>query len=212
MTRGFIFDVDGVLLDSIPAYRAAWALWAAEHGVDEASIWAVAHGRRPLDIIRAAASRLDAAAALKRFEGIIQVEYEKVNAVAGARRLLERLPPASWAVATSGNRDLVTGAFRRLGLPMPHRGVYGDDVSRGKPDPACYLLAARRLNVRPADCVVVEDAPAGVAAGRSAGMTVIAVTTTHTAEELRAAHRVHGSLDDVAADVFGGRSGGAAVE
>lgn len=202
--RGCIFDVDGVLLDSIPAYRRAWASWAIEHGVEDRAIWAVAHGRRPVDIIRATAGHLNETAALRRFESLIEVEYEQVNAVAGAREILERLPPSAWAVATSGDRRLVERAFHRLRLPQPHVGVYGEDVTSGKPDPSCYLLAARRMGLRPGQCAVIEDAPTGVAAGKAAGMTVIAVTTTHGAEELHQADQVHRSLYEVAATVSAG--------
>jgi mannitol-1-/sugar-/sorbitol-6-phosphatase len=202
--RGCIFDVDGVLLDSIPAYRRAWAAWAMEHGVEERAIWAVAHGRRPVDIIRATVGRLNETAVLRRFEALIEVEYEHVNAVAGAREILERLPRPAWAVATSGGRRLVERALQRLRLPQPHVGVYGEDVTLGKPDPSCYLLAARRMGLRPDECAVVEDAPTGVAAGKAAGMTVIAVTTTHGAEELHHADQVHGSLYEVAATVSAG--------
>jgi hypothetical protein len=133
--RGCIFDVDGVLLDSIPAYRRAWASWAIEHVVEERAIWAVAHGRRPVDIIRATAGHLNETAALRRFEILIEAGYEQVNAVAGAREILERLPRSAWAVATSGDRRLVERAFHRLRLPQPHVGVYGEDVTSGKPDP-----------------------------------------------------------------------------
>jgi sugar-phosphatase len=201
--RGCIFDVDGVLLDSIAAYRRAWAAWATEHGVEEEAIWAVAHGRRPVDIIRAAAGHLSETAALRRFETLIEVEYEHVNAVAGAREILGQLPRSAWAVATSGDRRLVERAFHRLRLPRPHVGVYGEDVTLGKPDPGCYLLAAGRMGLRPGECAVIEDAPAGVAAGKAAGMTVIAVTITHAAEELHQADQVHGSLYEVAAALPG---------
>jgi sugar-phosphatase len=83
-------------------------------------------------------------------------------------------------------------------------GVYGEDVTLGKPDPSCYLLAARRMGLRPGECAVIEDAPTGVAAGKAAGMTVIAVTTTHAAVELHHADQVHGSLHEVATAVSAG--------
>ncbi|MEO3871801.1 HAD-IA family hydrolase [Nonomuraea sp. B12E4] len=209
MRRGCIFDVDGVLLDSIPAYRRAWGAWAVEHDVREAAIWAVAHGRRPLDIIRAAAGKLNETASLRRFESLIRTEYEAVEALDGAHGLLERLPPAAWTTATSGNRDLVERAFARLRLPKPHTGVCGEDVSVGKPDPGCYLLAAGRMGMTPSECIVIEDAPAGVAAGKAAGMTVIAVTTTHTAKDLREADQVHGSLPEAADAILAELGGGA---
>jgi sugar-phosphatase len=164
----------------------------------------VAHGRRPVDIIRATAGHLNETAALRRFEILIEAGYEQVNAVAGAREILERLPRSAWAVATSGDRRLVERAFHRLRLPQPHVGVYGEDVTSGKPDPSCYLLAARRMGLRPGECAVIEDAPTGVAAGKAAGMTVIAVTTTHGAEELPQTDQVHRSLHEVAVTVSAG--------
>ena len=81
--------------------------------------------------------------------------------------------------------------------------MYGEDVTAGKPDPGCYLLAARRMGLRPGECAVIEDAPTGVAAGKAAGMTVIAVTTTHAAGELHQADQVHSSLHEVAAALSG---------
>jgi mannitol-1-/sugar-/sorbitol-6-phosphatase len=198
----FIFDVDGVLLDSIPAYQKAWAAWAAEYCVDEEVIWAVAHGRRPVDIIRSVGGGLDVTAALNRFENLIQLEYETVEAHDGAHDVLTTLPCSSWSVATSSSQALVEAAFRRLRLPTPDRGVYGADISLGKPDPSCFLLAAERLQVSPTDCVVVEDSASGVAAGKAAGMTVIAVTTTHTAEDLHQADSIHGCLTEAAGIIY----------
>lgn len=116
--------------------------------------------------------------------------------MAGARDLLQQIQ-AVWTVVTSGSQDLVQRAFRRLALPVPRIGVYGADVAAGKPDPACYLLAAERLDVNPMACVVVEDAPSGVAAGKAAGMTVIAVTTTDDAKQLHQADVVVSSLYEV---------------
>lgn len=192
-----LFDVDGVLLDSIDAYRRAWRAWGAEHQIGEDAIWAVAHGRRPVDIIRLSAPQLEERAGLRRFEALIAAEYGRVPAMPGARDLLGGLSVA-WAVVTSGSQGLVDRAFGRLELPVPRVGVYDSDVTAGKPDPACYRLAARRLGVAPSACVVVEDAPSGVAAGKAAGMTVIAVTTTHAGSELGQADRTVYSLPEVA--------------
>jgi mannitol-1-/sugar-/sorbitol-6-phosphatase len=194
---GVLFDVDGVLLDSIPAYQRAWRAWADEYGISEKAIWATAHGRRPIDIIRLNAPGVNEQTALHRFEELIDAEYERVSAMSGARDLLER-NSAVWALVTSGSHALVRRAFRRLDLPMPRIGVYGADVAVGKPDPSCYRLAAQRLELDPRACVVVEDAPNGVVAGKSAGMTVIAVSTTHTLEQLHQADLVVPSLHEVA--------------
>jgi sugar-phosphatase len=191
-----LLDVDGVLLNSIPAYRQAWGAWADEYGIGRDALWATAHGRRPVDIIHLNAPQVNEHAALQRFEELIGTEYERVPAMAGARDLLQQIQ-AVWTVVTSGSQDLVQRAFRRLALPVPRIGVYGADVAAGKPDPACYLLAAERLDVNPMACVVVEDAPSGVAAGKAAGMTVIAVTTTHDAKQLHQADVVVSSLYEV---------------
>lgn len=196
-STGVLFDVDGVLLNSIPAYQRAWRVWADEYGISEDAIWATAHGRRPIDIIRLNAPRVNEKAALHRIEELIGTEYERVPAMSGARDLLERIS-AVWAVVTSGSHALVQRAFRRLDLPVPRIGVYGADVAVGKPDPACYRLAAQRLELDPRACVVVEDAPNGVAAGKAAGMTVIAVSTTHALEALQQADLVVSSLHEVA--------------
>ena len=105
-----------------------------------------------------------------------------------------RLPADGWGVVTSGHRTLAEGRLRAVGLPVPAVMVCGDEVSRGKPDPEGYLSGARLLGAAPADCVVFEDAPAGIAAGLAAGMTVIGITTTHAASALAGAAVV---IDDL---------------
>jgi sugar-phosphatase len=112
--------------------------------------------------------------------------------------LLAALPPGSWTVVTSGTRALATGRLAHGGLPIPEQLITADDVERGKPDPQPYLAGAAALGVDPADCLVIEDAPAGIEAGKAAGMTVLALATTFEAGELAAADYVVGSLADVA--------------
>jgi sugar-phosphatase len=106
--------------------------------------------------------------------------------VEGAPLLLETLPVGSWAVATSGTRAVATDRLQRAGLPIPGVLICAEDVPRGKPSPDVYLLAAAGLGVVPSQCLVIEDAPAGIEAARAAGMGVVALTTTHRREELRA--------------------------
>jgi sugar-phosphatase len=109
-------------------------------------------------------------------------------AIDGAAQLVRSLPPDAWAIATSGTRDTAMTRLRHTSLPVPAVLITADDVTRGKPNPEAYLLAAAKLDVRPAQCVVVEDAPAGVSAARAAGMRVIALATTHSQIELGEAH------------------------
>ncbi|MDP9345006.1 MAG: HAD-IA family hydrolase [Actinomycetota bacterium] len=101
-----------------------------------------------------------------------------VRALPGAEELLGPGGPRPLAVVTSGTLPLATARLRAAGLEVPGVLVTPERVRRGKPDPEPYLLGARDLGVDPADCVVLEDAPAGVAAGRAAGMHVVGITTT----------------------------------
>ena len=185
-----LFDLDGVLVDSTPSVERVWREWANLHGLDVADILAVAHGRRTAETISLVAPHLDAAAEAKRLETREIEDTAAVLPIEGAAALLETLPSERWAVVTSGTRALAHARLRACGLPIPQTFVGAEDVQRGKPDPECYLRGARLLGVRPDRCVVVEDAPSGVAAGRAAGATVIAVTTTHRAPELSDANAV----------------------
>ena len=105
---------------------------------------------------------------------------------------------------TSGTRALATGRLAHGGLPIPEQLITADDVERGKPDPQPYLAGAAALGVDPADCLVIEDAPAGIEAGKAAGMTVLALATTFEAGALAAADYVVGSLADVALELGDG--------
>jgi sugar-phosphatase len=124
------------------------------------------------------AARLDAAEAF---------DTDGVAAVEGTAQLLQLLPPDAWAIATSGTKDTAMTRLRHTGVPVPSVLITADDVKRGKPNPEAYLLAAARLGVRPENCVVIEDAPAGIRAAHAAGMRVVAVATTHSQAELREA-------------------------
>jgi sugar-phosphatase len=144
--RAVLFDVDGVLINSLPAYSAAWMRWADEYGLPLQTIAAVAHGRRPADIIGLV---LDVdgskrAHALSVFETLLARESGVIQAIPGARALLDALPIGSWAVVTSGARQATTSSFFRLRLPLPEESVFGEDVATGKPDPSCYRLGASR--------------------------------------------------------------------
>lgn len=182
-----ISDLDGVLVDSMAATSRAWAAWGARHGVDGAAIQAANHGKPAAEVVaeHVPPDRLaEEAAALERLE---VEDTEGVVALPGAAGVLA-LPTV--AVATSCVMPLARARIAAAGLRTPGVLVTADQVERGKPAPDSYLLAAERLGADPADCLVLEDAPAGVEAGRAAGMTVWAVTTTHASDALTAAHRV----------------------
>ena len=189
-----LFDLDGVLIDSDAAVERAWERWTARHGLELARVLAESRGRRTTDTIRGVAPWLDAEAESRGLENAQSADTDDVHALAGAASLLESLPPGSWAVATSGTRQLATTRLAAAGLPAPSVFVTAEDVEHGKPDPEPYLAAAAALGVEPWTCLVVEDAPAGIAAGKAAGAAVLAVATTFAASELEGADHLTLSL------------------
>jgi sugar-phosphatase len=179
-----LFDMDGTLIDSRACLEKTWRAWCARHGLDVDVVLRVSHGRQNDDIVRIVAPHLDRdneIAALARAQEDCR---DGIVAVRGASRLLAGLDPTRWAVVTSAWRRLAEIRLRCAGLPVPPVLVTADEIRQGKPDPAGYLSAAARLGVEPAACVVVEDAPAGIAAARAAGMRVIGITTTVGREQL----------------------------
>jgi mannitol-1-/sugar-/sorbitol-6-phosphatase len=191
-----ISDLDGVLVDSRAATRRAWAVWAEPLGLDGAAIQAANHGRPARDVVaeHVAPDLVDGEDA--RLLDIEVTDTRGVVAFPGAVGVMA-LPVV--AIATSCTHPLAVVRVRAAGLPMPAVLVTADQVRHGKPAPDPYLLAASRLGVDPGRCLVLEDAPSGIAAGRAAGMTVWAVTTTHAAAELADAHRIAGALPELLA-------------
>jgi sugar-phosphatase len=196
-----LFDLDGVLLDSIAMYRHAWAGWAAEHGVEEAAIWTDAHGRRPEDIIARVAPMIVLAEGLAVFDACLAAETGRCVAMSGAADCLLALE-GPWAIVTSGRREHVHECLRCCELPTPPVLVCGEDTARGKPDPEGFLRAAQRLRVEPSACTVVEDAPAGIESARAAGMSVLAIASTHEEADLVGADAVFVGLRQATAHIL----------
>ncbi|WP_282204755.1 HAD-IA family hydrolase [Kitasatospora fiedleri] len=179
-----LFDVDGVLLDSLPAHRRVWDAWARMRALDTEHVWRHTFGRRPEDTGREVAPALDPAAERRVLDRLMRPEDDAFPAADGAAELPAALRPGSWALVTSGSRDAVRRRFAPAGLPLPGVQVYGEDVRAAEPHPEAYLLAAHRLGVEPGRCLVLEDAPAGVAAGAAAGCAVIGLTLSHPPDAL----------------------------
>ncbi|WP_143087238.1 HAD-IA family hydrolase [Geodermatophilus ruber] len=192
--RAVLFDVDGVLVDSYTAYRRVWDRWASLRGLEPDVVWAATHARRPLETVAEVAPLLDPAAEYTLLRKYVAGEGNAFPLYPGAAALLAELPLAEWAIVTSGRSATVCSRLTAGGAPSPMVLVDTEAVTRGKPDPEGYLLAARLLGVDPASCLVVEDAPAGVEAGLAAGMRVLALATTHEAAVLVRAHEVAASL------------------
>lgn len=183
----FLFDLDGVLVDSGAVVERACRRWAERHGLDPETVVRVSHGRRSSDTVRALAPHLDVAREAAWIDALELSDVEGLRAVPGAAELLASLPPAAWGIVTSCGPALAELRLTAVGLPVPTMLVTSDLVARGKPAPDGYRLGAQRLGQRPEACVVFEDAPAGIAAGRAAGARVIGLTTMLAGHELTGA-------------------------
>jgi len=186
--KAVIFDLYGVLVYSESVIRQQWKQWAARQGVPFERVEAVYSGRPAVQVIEAVAPHLNAAAEAETVgeEGAL----DGLEAFDGAEEMLRALPEDRWAIATSGRHETASTRLSHAGLPRPTVFVTADDVERGKPAPDPYRQAARRLDVAPDQCVVVEDTPAGLEAAQTAGARVLAVTTTHEAAPLAGATAV----------------------
>jgi sugar-phosphatase len=182
--KAILFDLDGVLLDSTSCIEQHWQEWAEKHGLELKKVLQNAHGVRTIETIRLVAPHLDAEREAADFTANEILDTEGVVAIPGAKELMEHLPPGKWAIVTSGGFDLVQARLKKADLPMPKHIVSADDVTQGKPSPQPYLIGANKLGITINQCVVVEDAPIGIKAGKAAGMKVIGITSTHPVKEL----------------------------
>jgi len=182
-----LFDLDGVLIDSTPAVTRVWAQWAVEHGFDAEKTVREAHGRPSIESIRELLPEADAEAENAIVEQREIEDLEGVIPLAGAVELLTSLPTDRWAIVTSCTRELARVRIQAAGLPVPPTIITSSDITNGKPHPEPYLKGAAALGFDAADCIAVEDVPAGIRSGLAAGARVIALRTTATEEELRSA-------------------------
>jgi sugar-phosphatase len=182
--RGVLFDLDGVLVDSTPAVARVWTIWANRYGFIPDEVVRQAHGRPSLTTIRELLPDADHEAENREVERGEIEDTVGVIPLPGALELLQALPQERWAIATSCTRRLAEVRIRAAGLPVPKHLITSTDVQHGKPDPEPYIKAAKILGLAPADCVVVEDAPAGIRAGKAAGARVLALRTTAPDAEL----------------------------
>jgi sugar-phosphatase len=195
--RAILFDLDGVLMDSTRAVERQWRLWAEENCLDPAKIIEVAHGRRTVETISLVMPHIDAAAEAAKLEKREANDVEGVTVMPGACDLLASLPRGRWCVVTSGTRYLATRRLALGNLPIPDTLITADDVREGKPHPEPYLKGAERLGVEPPECLVIEDAPAGIRAARAAGMKAIGLASTYEALELAEADAIVSTLGEL---------------
>lgn len=197
----FLFDMDGTVLNSIAAAERIWSAWAVRHGVDVEAFLPTIHGVRAIDTInRLNLPGVDAEA---QAAFITEAEIEDVEGIVeipGAAAFLNGLPGDRWAMVTSAPRDLALRRMAAAGIPEPAVIITAEDVQAGKPDPAGYLLAARRLGLEPRDCLIFEDAAVGIQAAEAAGAALVIITTTHQ-HPLHTAHATLAGYDAVQVNV-----------
>jgi sugar-phosphatase len=194
-----LFDLDGTLIDTGGVYERHWRVWATARGIDPLQVVALHFGRPAAQTIQLVAPGLDAVAEAARYNAALEQDTDTtgVRALVGAADLLVSLPFLRWAIVTSATRVMVERWLTTLRLPLPRVLVTVEDVARGKPAPDPYLRAAELLGHAPADCLVIEDAPAGIAAGKAAGATVLAVGSTHSTRDLAEADHHVSTLSDL---------------
>jgi mannitol-1-/sugar-/sorbitol-6-phosphatase len=172
---GVLFDLDGVLIDSNPAVDRVWSGWAAEHGFNTDEVIRKAHGRPSITTIREYVSEDMAEKENQEVERREIADLDGVVPMPGALNLLRAIPRERWAIVTSGTNPLATARIKTAGLPTPKNLITSSDIVHGKPDPEPYLKGAAKLGVAASECVVLEDAGAGVRSGKAAGARVIGV-------------------------------------
>jgi sugar-phosphatase len=195
--RGILFDMDGVLISSTAADERCWLRWAKHHDMEGTFSLQSTHGRRALDTLRALRPDLDPVVEQRRLEDYDAEDHSGLIILPGVEKLLASLPADRWTIVTSATVRLLEGRLANAKLPMPVALVSADKVVNGKPHPEPYLTGAKLLGLAPADCLVIEDSPAGVASGKAAGSKVLAVLSSHPQSELIGADWFVASLEEV---------------
>jgi sugar-phosphatase len=200
-----LFDLDGVLVDSTSSVTRQWRAWGVQHNIAPEKVVEIAHGVRTIEVVRLLAPHLDAEAEVKKIEQREASDTQGVVVMPGAAELLKSVPDDRWCVVTSGTRYLATSRLRLANLPIPRVLVSAEDVKNGKPDPEPYLKGARLLGMHPAECLVIEDAPAGISSAHAGGMKVIALISTYPASELGEADAVAETLRQIRVTTLDGK-------
>ncbi|WNY86292.1 sugar phosphatase [Leclercia adecarboxylata] len=201
--KGFLFDLDGTLVDSLPVVERSWCRWADRHGIDHQDVLNFIHGKQAITSLRHFLQGKSEAEIQAEFTWLEQVEAtdtDGITALPGAQALLRHLNEAGlpWAIVTSGSVPVAHARHKAAGLPLPEVFITAERVKRGKPEPDAFLLGAELLGLAPEECVVVEDAAAGVLAGLNAGSHVIAVNVPANSPRLDEADFVLTTLEALA--------------
>lgn len=202
-TKGLLFDLDGVLISSIASATRCWQRWAEMYNVPDAENFVLPHGMPARDIVILLRPDIDPDAGLRVIEDMEMEDVGDIQVLPGVRELLASLPQDRWTIVTSCTRRLLDARLKAAGLPEPPNLITSDMVTRGKPDPEPYRRGAEALGLKPEECIVMEDAPSGLKAGKGANCRVLAVLSSTPREELAAADWIAQSLNGVTAVVEG---------
>lgn len=205
LCSAILFDLDGVLVDSTPSVARQWRLWAKGNGIDPEKVLQIAHGRRTVEVVRLLAPHLPAESEVRKLEQREAADTEGVTVMPGAGDLVRSLPDGCWGVVTSGTRYLAMSRLRLGNLPIPRVLVSADEVVKGKPDPEPFLKGAELLGMNAEECLVIEDAPAGIRAAHAGGMKVIALPSTYPVSELQEADAVIEGLQQIRVESLDGK-------
>jgi len=197
LCNAILFDLDGTLIDSSAAVERAWRAFAVRHQLNPDTILQSIHGKIARQSVAELVPDCDVDAEASKLEMQESQDTAGVVALPGSHALLAELDGRPWAIATSGTYPVASARITAAGLPVPEVLVCGNDVRRGKPAPDPFLLAAERLGIEAAQCVVFEDTPAGIKAAKAAGMRVVALTTTYPLEQLQQADFIIDSAEQV---------------
>ncbi|ADP13121.1 MULTISPECIES: sugar phosphatase [Erwinia] len=200
--KGFLFDLDGTLVDSLAVVERAWKSWGERHGIAADELLNFIHGKQAITSLRhfmAGASAQEIQQEFIELEKMEAGDTEGIVALPGALQLLATLDELSipWAIVTSGSVPVASSRHAAAGLPAPLAFVTAERVERGKPEPDAYLLGAQLIDLEPEECVVVEDAAAGILSGLAAGCHVIAVNPPEDAQRLEDVDMVLSSLEEL---------------
>lgn len=200
-TKGVLFDLDGTLIDSTPAIARSWSAVLNEIGIS-LDVLPTLHGKPSRESLRRLlpeSNEDEISHWAKKIEDLEVEDTDGIILLPGALELFDYLDSKSieWFIVTSCTRDLGTSRANSVGLTLPPKSVFFDDVVKGKPDPDPYLLGLERLGLLAPEALVLEDAPAGIKSGKAAGISVVAMVTTHEPESLHQADFIAESLFEI---------------
>jgi sugar-phosphatase len=193
-----LLDLDGTLVDSERAVMRAWQWAAIALQVPFEAVDPFTHGIPVDQALTLSAPHVDEGERRRIGFEILRRQADPsvpVVLLPGAGSLMTHLAGSQWGIVTSGDLQLARSSMSKAGVPQPPVLVTADDVTQGKPHPEPFILAAELLGVPPEDCLVIEDSPAGIQAGKEAGMQVVAVATSHDSWRLDHADQIIRSLE-----------------